>query len=235
MCADRRINEENQLILRRALYCGAGLVIAMMLIWMLGLLPLYRLSQIRIYNFWGLEIERMIESSLVSAGLCAGTVLALRKPRLIPLAIVASLTIGLVAHEAAVRFASALHPDEHVIGLGEVGKLLDQFLGSQDYDLVNSFLVILLAILFCSMLSKSIRGFAGGFSTGMLIYLIQFILLFLVAPPLTNRFIVLVTSIPMSFILGAILGGSVAFGEYLAVRPPPQSRKAESLPTVIKS
>lgn len=231
MCADRRINEEQQMILRRALYCGAGLVIAMMLIWMLGLLPLYRLSQIRIYNFWGLEVERMIESSLVSAGLCLGTVLALRKPRLISLAIVASLTIGLVAHEAAGRFAAALHPDEHAIGLGEAGKLLDRFLGSQDYDLVNSFLVILLAILFCSMLSKNIRGVAGGFGAGIVTCLIEFIFLFFVAPSLSNRFIALVLSIPVSFILGAILGGSVAFGEYLAVRHPSQSREAESLST----
>lgn len=88
------------------------------------------------------------------------TVLALRKARLIPLSIVASLTIGLVADKVAQEVSAALFPAENTIGLGDLGKMLYQYVGNSIYvgDLVGDFLIILLVVLFCSALSNLVSG-----------------------------------------------------------------------------
>jgi len=226
-------NEGIRPILRRALYCGVGSVIGVVLAFSLALIPLHRLR----IQIWQVDLEGIVIRSLFSAGFCVSTVLAHRKYRLIPLSVVISLLIGLVTHKVAKEFLWALYPCDNEVGLGELGKFIDQhyslMFGFNAGDLVGNFLAIPLIVLFCSALSGNTRALVGGFGVGLTISLITLLLSFwftevTMFASKTDLFIALVLSVPQIFISGGILGGSIAFGEYLAVRLLPQGQKQES-------
>lgn len=240
MHTDRKINGRTRLILRRTLYCGGGSVIVVALAFALDLIPLHCLR----VQVWGVDLEGIVIRSLFSAGFCVSTVLALRRYRLIPLSVAASLLIGLVTHKIAKEFLWALYPSDNEVGLGEFGKFIDQhyslMFGFDAGALIGDFFAVPLAALFCSALSRNIRALVGGSGTGLVMSLITLLLSFwftevTMFASKTDLFIALALSIPQIFISGAILGGSMALGEYLAVHLPSRRRGRESSSAVTKT
>jgi hypothetical protein len=132
--------------------------------------------------------------------------------------------IGFVAFIAGLWIQSALRPNEYEIVSGEFGKWLFNHFGFSFVTHVRSifgnFLEFLLIVIFCSFLSMNVRRIIGGICGGLVITVIFHLLPFFAEEgwPVESMVELLLIEVLPYFLFGAILGFSMAFGEYLGAR-----------------
>ena len=115
-------SEWKSLIARRALYCGVASLLALALAFGLEELSIQRFNT----KLFGARLDAIIYATLPGWAICTGTVLALRKYRLIFLSIVVGLIIGFVNHRIARQVLWLLYPSDSTIGLGNLGQFIEQ-------------------------------------------------------------------------------------------------------------
>ncbi|RLC67183.1 MAG: hypothetical protein DRI48_02980 [Chloroflexi bacterium] len=206
------------LIVRRTLYCGVASLLALALAFGLEALSIHRFNA----KLFGVGLDNIIYATLPDLAICTGTVVALRKYRLIFLSVVVSLIIGFINHRIARQVLWLLYPSDSTIGLGNLGQFIDQHYsmvyGLDAGALIGSFLASLLVALFCAALQRDWRaligGFAGGFVASSMMFLVSIWTTETTDP--TSSFVWVVIAI-CYFAYGAILSGSIALGEYVGV------------------
>jgi hypothetical protein len=211
-------SEWKSLIARRALYCGVASLLALALAFGLEELSIHRFNA----KLLGVGLDNIIYATLPGLAICTGTVLALRRYRLIFLSVIVSLIIGFVNHRISRQVLWSLYPNDSTIGLGSLGRFIDQhysmIYGLDAGALIGGLVASLLVTLFCATLQQNWRALIGGF-TGGLIASSLMLLVSIWATEATDPsspFIWVVITVAY-FVYGVALSGSVALGEYMGV------------------
>jgi hypothetical protein len=225
LCSDGReeavmiSDRERWLVARRALYCGIACQVALLL----GL----GIDKVRPHDLgpepWAIKVADVVYAALPSVGMCVGTVLALRKPRLVIPAVVAGVVIGYVDELVAKRILWMLQPSEAAVELGGLGPLVDRhysmIYGFTGGELAGGFIASLLVALFCASLQGEWRAIVGGFGGGLVVSSLVLIISIMVTQSRRPGVLFVWPLMVFSFfVYGFALGGGVALGERVGCR-----------------
>jgi hypothetical protein len=201
-------------IAHRALYCGIACQVALLLGLGFDSLRLYEVGP----RLWDISLADVVFAALPTVGMCVGTVLALRKHRLVPLALVMGVGIALIDEVVAKRILWMLQPSQAAVELAGLGPIIDRqysiIYGFTGGELAGGFIASLLVALFCASLQGEWRAIVGGFAGGLVISSLVLLLSVLVtqsrAPGVLFVWPLMVFSF---FAYGFALGGGTALGE----------------------
>ena len=205
-----------RMIVRRALYCGIACQVALLVGLALDTVRLYQVGS----DLSDIRLADVIFAALPSVGICLGTVLALRKSRLVVLAVVVGLAIGFVDELVAKRILWMLQPSEAALELANLGPVIDRhysiIYGFTGGELAGGFLASLLVALFCASLAVEWRAIVGGFGGGLVVSLLVLLLSILVTQSRNPGSLFVWPLMVFSFfVYGFALGGGTAIGEKL--------------------
>ncbi len=203
-----------RMIARRALYCGIACQVALLVGLALDTLRLYEVGS----DLSDIRLADVVFATLPSVGMCVGTALALRRPRLVLLAIVVGLAIGFVDELVAKQILWMLQPSDAVVELAGLGPVIDRhysiIYGFTGGELAGGFLASLLVALFCASLAGQWRAIIGGFAGGLAVSLLVLLLSILVTQSRNPGSLFVWPLMVFSFfVYGFALGGGVAWGE----------------------
>ena len=206
-------------IARRALYCGIACQVALLLGLALDSLRLYEVGG----SLWDIKLADVAFAALPAVGICVGTVLAMRRPKLVLLAIVVGLAIGCADELVAKRILWMLYPTDAAVELAGLGPVIDRhysmIYGFTGGELAGGLLASLLVTLFCAALHGDWRALVGGFAGGLVVSSLVLLLSISVTQgPNPGALFVWPVMVFSFFVYGFALGGGVALGGRLGGR-----------------